>query len=207
MKRALQIQLVGLLAGLGVLGASLPAAAVELTPMVGVRFGGDLTDYNSYYSVPSLTLDSSVSYGGTLDIPLARGPYALELYFSHQSTDLEGGQYLQPQVHDMNVNVIHGGIAAALPTNDKRLSFLLIGTAGATEFDAHGSSNFYPSLGLGVGMRMMLSDNIGLRGDLRGIFTFLDNNSYVACGYYCYGYSNNNLTVQGEASVGLVVRF
>ena len=35
----------------------------------------------------------------------------------------------------------------------------------------------------------MLNDNIGLRGDLRGIFTFIDNDSYVACGDYCYGYS------------------
>jgi Outer membrane protein beta-barrel domain len=210
MNGRLTIRLAGLLGCLALLGTSLPAAAVELTPLVGVRFGGSFNnDCYCYQNQPSLNLDSSASYGAELDIPFARGPYALELYFSHQNTTLEGGQYLQPQIHDMDVNVIHVGVSAAMPTNDKNFSWLIIASGGATVFDANSYSQTYPSLGLGVGMRWMANEHIGLRADLRGIFTFLGNgNSVIVCNGGCGGYYSSGTTiVQGEASLGLVVRF
>ena len=153
----------GCLTCLALLGASLPAAAVELTPLVGVRFGGSFGN-DCYCYQPSLNLNSSASYGGELDVPFARGPYALELYFSHQNTTLDNGQYLSPPIHDMDVNVFHVGVAAALPTNDKNFSWLIIASGGATVFDANSYSQTYPSVGLGVGMRWMANDHIGLRG-------------------------------------------
>jgi Outer membrane protein beta-barrel domain len=203
------IRLAGLLAGLALLATSLPAAAVELTPLVGVRFGGSFSnDCYCYQYQPSLNLDSSASYGAELDIPFARGPYALELYFSHQNTTLEGGQYLQPQIHDMDVNVMHVGVSAAMPTGDKAFSWLIVVSGGATVFDANSYSQTYPSLGVGVGMRWMANEHIGLRADLRGIFTFIgDGNSVVVCNGGCGGYYSGSTLVQGEASLGLVVRF
>jgi Outer membrane protein beta-barrel domain len=210
MNGRLNVRLAGLLASLALLGTSLPAAAVELTPLVGVRFGGNFNnnDCYCYQSYPSLNLASSASYGGELDVPFAHGPYALELYFSHQNTNLNGGQYLQPQIHDMNVNVIHAGVAAALPTNDKNFSWLLIASGGATVLDVNSYSQTYPSLGLGVGFRWMANEHVGLRADVRGIFTFVNNgNSVVVCNGGCSGYYSGSTFVQGEASLGLVLRF
>jgi hypothetical protein len=213
MKPPRNIRLAGLLSCLLLLGASLPAAAVELTPLVGVRFGGNFNGndncYCGGYYYPSLSLDSSVSYGAELDIPFARGPYALEVYFSHQNTTLNNGDLLTPQIHDMDVNVIHLGVTAALPTADKRFSWLFMASGGATVFDAHSSSQTYPSLGLGVGVRWMANEHVGLRGDLRGIFSFVgDGNSIIVCNYGCSGYySSGSVIAQGEASLGLVVRF
>jgi hypothetical protein len=206
MNGRVNLPLAGLLAGL-LLGASLPAAAVELTPLVGVRFGGSFGN-DCYCYQPSLNLNSSASYGAELDVPFAHGPYALELYFSHQNTTLDGGQYLVPPIHDMDVNVFHVGVAAALPTNDKRFSWLIIASGGATVFDANSYSQTYPSLGLGVGVRWMANEHIGLRGDLRGIFNFVgDGNSVIVCNGGCGGYYSGSVLVQGEASLGLVVRF
>jgi hypothetical protein len=172
MKGPINIRLAGLLSCVLLLGASLPAAAVELTPLFGARFGGDFSN-SCYCSGPSLTLDSSASYGAELDVPFAHGPYALEVYFSHQNTNLAGGQYLTPPIRDMDVDVIHLGVAAAMPTADKRFSWLILASGGATVVDAHTTSQTYPSLGVGVGMRWMANDHVGLRGDLRGIFSFV----------------------------------
>ena len=202
-----KFRLAGPLTCLVLLGASLPAAAVELTPLVGVRFGGSFGN-DCYCYQPSLNLNSSASYGAELDIPFAHGPYALELYFSHQNTTLDNGQYLAPPIHDMDVNVFHVGVAAALPTSDKNFSWLLIASGGATVFDANSYSQTYPSMGLGVGMRWMANDHVGLRADVRGIFNFIGNgNSVIACNGGCSGYYSGSVLVQGEASLGLVVRF
>jgi Outer membrane protein beta-barrel domain len=207
MNGRIKYRFAALLACLAFVGASLPAAAVELTPLVGVRFGGSFGN-DCYCYQPSLNLNSSASYGAELDMPFARGPYALELYFSHQNTTLNGGQYLAPAIHDMDVNVIHVGVAAALPTNDKNFSWLIIASGGATVFDANSYSQTYPSLGLGVGFRWMANDHIGLRADVRGIFNFVgDGNSVIVCNGGCGGYYSGSLLVQGEASLGLVVRF
>jgi hypothetical protein len=49
---------------------------------------------------------------------------------------------------------------------------------------------------------------VGLRADVRGIFTFVnDGNSVVVCNGGCGGYYSGSTFVQGEASLGLVVRF
>jgi len=202
-----RFRLAGPLACLVLLGAALPAGAVELTPLVGVRFGGNFSNDCSCYQ-PSLNLNSSTSYGGELDMPFAHGPYALELYFSHQNTTLDNGQYLVPPVRDMDINVFHIGVTAAMPTADRNFSWLIIASGGATVFDDGYSSQTYPSLGLGVGMRFMASPHVGLRADLRGIFNFVGNgNSAIACNGGCSGYYSGSLLVQGEASIGLVVRF
>ncbi len=212
MKKPINVRLAGVLSCLLLLGASLPAAAVELTPLVGVRFGGNFSDSNNcycggYYG-PTLNLDSSVSYGAELDIPFAQGPYALEVYYSHQNTTLNGGQSLNPPIHDMNVDVIHVGVAAALPTSDRRFSWLLIGSGGATVFDAHTASQTYPSLGFGIGLRWMASEHVGLRGDVRGVFSFVGNgNTVIVCDGGCGGYYSGSVLAQGEASLGLVIRF
>lgn len=207
MNGRIYLRLAGPLAALALLGASLPAAAVELTPLVGVRFGGSFSN-SCYCNQPNLNLNSSDAYGAQLDIPFAHGPYALELYFSHQNTTLDGGQYLTPPIRDMDVNIYHVGVAAALPTTDRNFSWLLIASGGATVFDSNSYSQTYPSLGLGVGMRWMANEHIGLRADLRGIFDFIGNgNSAFVCNGGCGGYYSGSLLVQGEASIGLVLRF
>ncbi len=195
------------------MAASLPAAAVELIPMVGWRFGGSFDGNNNCYCnyyYNSLNLDSSASYGAMLDIPFSHGPYALEIYYSHQNTTLQNGLSLSPPVHDMDVDVIHLGVSAALPTSDRNLSWLFTLSGGATILDAaNTSSQSYPSLGLGVGLRYMANEHLGLRADLRGIFSFMGSgNAFLACGYGCSGgYYSSSVLAQGEASLGLVLRF
>ena len=200
-----------LLAAAALFGASLPATATDIVPMVGARTGGEVANQVTPYdpTMPSsLSLDSSASYGVVVDLPLYGGWRAVELYFSRQPTRLRGGEFLAPPVSDLTVNVIHVGLADTLPTDDPRLSWLLFGSAGATQFEARSSSDTRFSIGLGGGARWMFSPHVGLRGDLRAIVSFTGNSqTVIVCNGGCVGHYAGTIAVQGEATLGIVVRF
>ena len=200
-------QLLGVyaLAGLVSLGPALPAQATDVVPFVGLRFGGDVGTQpgNGAVGPSSVTIDSSVSYGGVIDIPLSQ-PRSLELYYSHQPTKLSGTS----TVGDVTMNVFHVGLVDSLPSADQQLSWLLIGTVGATQLSANNGSATRPSIGLGGGFEWMATDHIGLRGDLRALLTFSGNGGGSAsCGGGCSVSFHGSLVAQGELSLGVVARF
>jgi hypothetical protein len=184
---------------------ALPAHAVDLVPFVGFRFGGDVGTQpgNGAVGPSSVTLDAAVSYGGVLDIPLSQ-PRSLELYYSRQPTTLSGGSARG----DVTMSVLHLGLVDTLPSADAQLSWLLIGTAGATQLSATNGSATRPSIGLGGGFEWMASDHIGVRGDLRALLTFSGNGGgSAACGGGCSVSFHGSLVAQGEVSLGLLARF
>lgn len=190
---------------LALAACALPAQAVDLVPFVGFRFGGDVGTQpgNGVVGPSSVTLDAAVSYGGVLDIPLSP-PRSLELYYSRQPTTLSGGS-----THgDVTMSVLHLGLVDALPSADAQLSWLLIGTAGATQLSASNGSATRPSIGFGGGFEWMASEHIGLRGDLRALVTFSGNGGgSAACGGGCSVSFHGSLIAQGEVSLGLLARF
>src|SRR5215472_7991435 len=192
-------------AGLVLLAAALPAQATDVVPFVGLRFGGDLGTQpgNGVTGPTSVTIDSSVAYGGVIDIPYSP-PRSVELYYSHQPTKLSGNS----TVGDVTMNVLHIGLVDALPSADQQLSWLLIGTVGATELSASNGSATRPSIGLGGGFEWMASEHIGVRGDLRALLTFSGNGGGSAsCGGGCSVNFHGSLVAQGELSLGVLARF
>jgi len=202
-KRAALLSVYGT-TGLLLLGASLPAQAVDVVPFVGFRFGGDVGTQQVGTTAPtSTTLDASVSYGGVIDIPLY-SPRAAEIYYSRQQTKLSGGF----SSVDVTMSVLHVGLVDTLPSADQNLSWFLAGTGGATQLESHGGSATRPSIGLGGGFVWMASDHIGLRGDLRALVTFAGSGGgSVACGGGCSVSFHGSVVAQGELSLGLVARF
>lgn len=186
--------------------ASPPAQAVDLVPFVGFRFGGDVgTSTQGTQGPMSVTLDAAASYGGVLDVPLS-GPRSVELYYSRQQTTL--GSPGAAQIHDVTMSVLHVGLVDAYATDNPQLTWLLVGTFGATQLSAAGSDETKPSIGLGGGVIWMANDHIGIRGDLRALLTFSGNGGgAIACGGGCSISFHGSLVAQGEASVGLLVRF
>jgi hypothetical protein len=191
--------------GLVLLGHAVPAHATDIVPFVGFRFGGDVGTQpgNGVVGPTSVTIDSSVSYGGVIDIPLSQ-PQSLELYYSRQPTKLSGSS----TIGDVTMTVLHVGLVDTLPSADQQLSWLLIGTLGATELSANNGSATRPSIGLGGGFEWMATEHIGLRGDLRALLTFSGNGGGSAsCGGGCSVSFHGSLVAQGELSLGVVARF
>ena len=200
-----------LLAATALIGASFPAAATDVVPIFGGRVGGTVANRVEPYDAAgpsSFSVASSESYGGIIDLPLAGGVRAVELYFSRQPSTLQGGEFLAPPVGALTVDVMHIGLVDSVPDEDPRLAWLLIGTGGVTRFEAHSNSDTRLSIGLGGGVRWMLSPHIGLRGDLRALVTFASGGeAVIVCSGGCAGHYQGALVVQGEATVGVVVRF
>ena len=191
--------------GLLFLAPALTAQATDIVPFVGLRFGGDLGTQpgNGVTGPTSVTIDSSVAYGGVIDIPYSQ-PRSVELYYSHQPTKLSGSS----TVGDVTMNVVHIGLVDTLPSADQQLSWLLIGTLGATQLSATNGSATRPSIGLGGGFEWMATEHVGLRGDLRALLTFSGNGGGSAsCGGGCSVNFHGSLLAQGELSLGVVARF
>jgi hypothetical protein len=53
----------------------------------------------------------------------------------------------------------------------------------------------------------MVSPHVGLRGDLRGLITFANGSAAIVCSGGCVGHYEGSVVVQGEVTVGVVVRF
>jgi len=192
------------------LSASLPAQAVDLVPFAGFRFGGTVTTTNTAINPPttaSFSLDGALSYGAAIDLPFSGGR-AVELYYSHEPTTISGvSPALQP-VHDVSVNVLHLGFVDSIPAEEPQVSWLLIGSFGATQLQAGGITETRPSIGLGGGAVWMPNEHVGLRADLRALITFTGNSAgSVACSGGCTIAFHSTAAVQGEISVGLVARF
>jgi hypothetical protein len=131
----------------------------------------------------------------------------VELYYSRQPTKFSSDTTASNR--DVTVSVLHLGVVDTVQTDDEQLSWLLIGTAGATQLSASGGgSETRPSIGLGGGVVWMATDHIGVRGDLRALLTFGGGGGgTVNCGGGCVASFHGNLVAQGEASIGLVARF
>ncbi len=191
--------------GLVLLGPALPVQATDIVPFVGLRFGGDVGSQpgNGVAGPTSVTIDSSVSYGGVIDIPYSQ-PRSVELYYSRQPTKLSSNS----TVGDVTMSVLHVGLVDTLPSADEQLSWLLIGTLGATQLSARNGSETRPSMGLGGGFQWMATEHIGLRGDLRALLTFSGSGGGSAsCGGGCSVNLHGSLVAQGELSLGIVARF
>ena len=191
--------------GLVLLGPAVPARATDIVPFVGFRFGGDVGTQpgNGVVGPTSVTIDSSVSYGGVIDIPLSQ-PRSLELYYSRQPTKLSGNS----TIGDVTMSVLHVGLVDTLPSADEQLSWLLVGTLGATQLTANNGSATRPSIGLGGGFEWMATEHIGLRGDLRALLTFSGSGGGSAsCGGGCSVSFHGSLVAQGELSLGVIARF
>jgi len=217
MKRAILPNLV--LLALAVLLVAPPAAAqepsrFEITPFVGYRFGGDFTafdDFDDELFDTGLTIEDDASFGVVADVNLFRNLY-LELLFSRQSTELtldEGFLLPREVLFDIDVDTYHAGVLYQWTPG--QVQPFVTATAGVTRFspDRGGlSSDTQFSIAFGGGVKLKLSDVVGLRFDGRVMSTFVDEDEEIFCGRrYCYSYDDSSYLVQGEITAGLLFAF
>ena len=159
MRKITQLLRVYATSGLVLLGSALPAQATDIVPFVGLRFGGDVGTQqgNGVAGPTSVTIDSSVSYGGVIDIPLSQ-PRSVELYYSRQPTKLSGNS----TIGDVTMSVLHVGLVDTLPSADQQLSWLLIGTVGATQLCGSGGG----SVSCGGGCSVSFHGSLVAQGEL-----------------------------------------
>lgn len=186
--------------------------AFEIEPFVGYRWGGTIfADSTTLYGGQNVDLQSSASVGANFAIPTGMNGVKVELMVNHQSTTLGHGNsntLFSPgnSVGDFGVTYYHAGLL--FPFNQSRgaTPFFVV-SAGMTNLDPKmsgvSSSNKF-SVSTGIGVKVPISPALSIRGEVRGYFTAVGNNS--GCNRCAYGYNDNNF-YQGEANLGLTYRF
>ncbi len=181
------------------------AQKVEITPYLGYRFGGAFTN-NAQDA--SFDVQKSLSFGAIFDYKVYDF-LMVEFHWSHQGSTLEVTQDDQALDTDIGIDNFHGGVLFQGGTKDLQPFFLA--SMGGTRFgfnDGDSATKF--SLGLGVGMKGLVTERIGWRVEFRGFTTFTDiEDEYEVCDVWGCAQVTSTSTVFWQTQVlgGVVVAF
>jgi hypothetical protein len=184
------------------LTAAAPVASAEdweVTPFLGFRSGGNVTEIGSGSQVD---FDVAPTWGATLGrwiSPETR----IEGTWSHQSTDLEGFAF--------GVTIDHLHVAGVYePVPKGKAGGYVLASAGITHFDpsdAGAGSETRLSGSVGGGGRFRLSPRLSLRAEARVWAILTSANAAVFCDQGCtFAFSGGGL-LQFELSLGLAIAF
>jgi len=183
------------------------AENVQISPFAGYQFGGS-------FVVPStgqgVSIDSSLSYGGTIDFKLSPS-WRGELLYSRQSTTLSsvaGGSFLGGGF-PMTIERYMGGFVEETGEGKARWFGALL--AGATRFVpglSGSSSDTRFAASFGLGLKYFMTRNVGLRFEGTAYFTLVESNGTLACtnGTCLLGFSGSHIW-QGDVTGGLIFAF
>lgn len=176
----------------------------ELTPFAGYMFGGEFADATTG---DDLDLDEDTSYGLIFNIAADQHRH-YEFLYTMQSTALDGATPL-----DMDVQYLQLGGTVSHPDMTRVIPYFGL-TVGAARFepDAAGyDSETRLAFSAGGGVRVPITDHIGVRFDARAYFTLLDSDGEIFCvssaGATCAIRAKSDTFVQYAASLGVVIGF
>ena len=181
----------------------------ELAPFVGYRYGGTLYADQSGLFNQNVDVASAANFGVNFGIPIGN-QMKLELLVDRQNTHFTNGNGLfapDQRLGGFDITYFQGGLQIpfaisrtaepyfALSAGVANLSPQVSGASSATRFAA----------GAGIGVKIPVNRNVGIKIEERGYFTSLSNYGNGR-GYYGY-YGYNHDLYQGETNVGLFFRF
>lgn len=194
--------------------SALPAAALAdggaLTLYGGYRGGGSFTDSTTGQSID---VANSGSISASVDLPID-GNRQFQLFVGHQASNfavrtlpaapastLDGRAVAVTYLHLGGTNFFDGPIGRGP---------YVVGGVGATLFSpgvSGYSSEWRPSLSVGVGYQWMLGERVALRVEARGYVTLVDSQGSLFCSGGCVVSIRGDTFTQGEALMGLSVGF
>lgn len=131
----------------------------------------------------------------------------VQLFYSQQATTLSPGGGAAP--FDLTIRYLHLGGTVFFDGPIGRGGYV-VGGLGATQFSPSTSgfgTEFKPSLNLGLGYLWPLSQNVALRAEARGYFTFVNSSGDFLCSGGCVVLLRSDVFLQYEAMLGVTVRF
>lgn len=195
--------------------ADASSQTVEITPVVGYRFGGSFTAGNStgpQGNFGTYEIEDAASFGVHLGLRVSRDG-EIEALYSRQNTRLStGGLFTGTPVLDLALESWHAGGNYLFKEEDARvrpyigmglgMTRLLPGPAGLSD-ETRFSASF------AAGAKVWLGRHVGLRFEVRGFFTFLGNSRQTSCqtAQGCLIHAEGDVISQADASAGLVLRF
>jgi len=198
-----------LVIAISMLALSLPTMvqAVEVTPFAGQRYGGSFVDANT---AATFQVADANAFGLVFDFD-TEPDKQIEILLSRQNTYLSSNDplFTGNPLFDLTIDYYHIGGLYMLPDFDKVRPFVS-GTFGLTRMDpkrADLTTETRLSLSLGAGAKIFFTKNLGLRFDVRGIYTALNADTAIFCSGGCAIKVNSSGFVQTELTAALMMRF
>jgi len=199
-----------LLAALAVAPPTAGAAEGAATVYVGYRAGGGFTDA---YTNESIDTRGAGSVAASIDFPVDASRQ-VQVLVSHQDSRLEvqalpGSPLAALEGQQMSVTHLHlgGTYFFAGPIG---LGPYVVGGFGASLFEpglSGYSSEWRPSLNLGLGYQWPLGNRLALRLESRAYVALVDSEGGLFCSGGCLVTIRGDTFTQFEAQVGLSMRF
>jgi hypothetical protein len=183
----------------------------ELTPFVGYRWGGTIHDYQTDLFRTDADVQSSANFGGIFSIPVNHDGMKVELLVDHQSSRFQNSNGLfEPSTDLGDVSVTYYQAGMLFPFNlSREMTPYIVFSGGLANIDPkvrNATSEDAFAMGFGIGMKVPINRNLGIRVEGRGYFTWLSDNNDNHC-HDCYYYSNGDGFYQGEINLGVNFRF
>jgi len=195
-----------ILASALVFAVSSAARAVEIAPFTSHRYGGNFEDTNT---LSGFELADATSFGLLLDFD-SEPDKQIEIFLSRQDTQLTtAGAFTGNPLFDLTIDYYHIGGLYLLPADGLMHPFVS-GTIGLTRMVPKRSdltAENRLSLSLGGGVKFFLSKALGIRFDVRGIYTALNADTAVFCSGGCTIKVRSNGFLQTEVGAALMMRF
>jgi len=180
------------------------ATDIALTPFAGFRISDSLEDD---VTEEAIDLDETSSFGFILSMKRDRMS-SYDLLFSRQETDLLANNVL-PNNIGVRIDYIHLG--GTVDYEADGLYPFATGGLGITRFSATDqdlSTETKFSMALGGGLKVPLSENVGLRFEGRVYGTVINGDTEILCiNGACIAEFNGSLFLQFEANLGLSIAF
>lgn len=185
--------------------------AFELTPFAGYRYGGTIFADTSHLFSQDVDVASAGNFGVSFAIPVGNA-LKIELILDRQNTHFVNGNGLfapDQRLGGFDITYFHGGVQFPFAVSRTAQPYVSL-TAGVANLDPRiegaSSANRF-SAGAGIGVKVPINRNMGIKIEERGFFTSLSNYGDRCRNYSnCY-YSYNHDLYQGETNVGVFFRF
>ena len=171
------------------------AGGVEITPFVGGRFGGTVTESGTNRD---RDLDDAASFGLVFDLAVKEPGAFIEILWSHQETEVASSR----GVFDLALDSVHVG--GLFRWEERQVQPFLNGGFGLTLFNGEGTEA-HLSVTLGTGFRVPLGRRAAFRFDARGVGIVDSGRGGIFCSGGCLAAVSVAGTFQGEVTVGFSV--
>ena len=179
------------------------ANSFEITPLLGYNFGDTLAKTTSGESIkPVASTSLGFIVGFNRD---ASSQY--EFLYSHQDTELRSNSLTPGPTIDLTVDYYHIGGTTLYKSGNLRP--FVSGAMGITHLSpgANLSSETRLSFSIGGGVKVPLSERIGLRFEGRGYGTVFDSSAAIFCSGGCVARFSGSVYLQFEAMAGVIIAF
>ena len=184
-----------------------PAQAFEIAPFFGQNFGGSFVDANTG---DSFEVADANAFGVIFDFD-TEPDKQIEILLSRQNSYLSTSDplFTPNPLFDLTIDYYQLGGLYMIPDYDRVRPFVS-GAFGLTRMVPKRtdlSTENRLSLSIGTGAKIFFNKSLGLRFDLRGIYTALNSDTAIFCSGGCTIKVNSSGFFQTELSAALMMRF